>query len=304
MRRRWRLILAVALAITGCDRVVDSDATPSGGLAVEDAPAAFHDAYCDRTAECCSPFTVPSVAQCMSDIDQRIGVMKVLAEDDGLVYDPECWADAIARLDAQGCDTPSAPEEDDGECRPPCKPWHGDQQVGEYCTLYDVDITNCAKGLACAMPFCEQGSCKEVCLDPCARAALGERCLDVQCDEGLVCDVLEDECVRAPEIGEPCVWGSGCGEGAMCDDAIDECVPAAPPEDDDEDEPDEDLEPPYAPCNAYWQCQSGSCPNGFCAELPGRGDACSDICAEGLECDAMTSKCIEPNPLICDAAPV
>jgi hypothetical protein len=294
MRLRYGLTLAWALAAAACDRVVDGDAASNEGLAVEDAPAAFHEDYCARLTKCCSPFEVPSVAECMLGIDQQIAAMQVIAENDGLVYDPTCWAETLEHLEAQACDPPSTSENDD-ECRPPCKAWHGEQQIGEYCTIYEVDVTDCANGLACTMPFCEQGDCKEVCLDPCARAALGERCLDVQCHDGLLCDVLEDECVPTPEIGEPCVWGSGCGEGAMCDDESDECVPADTPE---------EMGQPGAPCNSYRQCASGSCPAGFCAELPGRGEPCSEICAEGLECDPATSKCADPGPAICDAAPL
>ncbi len=294
--------IALVLALVGCDRVVDGEVTPVGGLAIEDAPMAFYDSYCARLADCCSPFDVPSVSQCMLSIDQQIAAMQAIADNDGLVYDPTCWPARIEELDAAGCGAPPIEEEGD-DCRPPCTAFHGDQQVGEYCTLYDVAVTDCAAGLECAMPFCEQGGCKEVCRDPCARSALGERCLDVQCEDGLLCDVLEDECVPAPDIGEPCVWGSGCGEGAMCDDVNDTCVPAEPADDDSDDEPEEDLQPPGAPCNAYWQCQSGDCPNGFCADLPGRGEPCSSACAGGLECDADTATCTDPDPGICEASP-
>lgn len=295
--------LIVMFALVGCDRVVDGDAVPAGGLAIEDAPAAFHESWCARVAECCSPFEVPSVAECSLSIDDQITAMKEIADERGLVYDPACWAARIDELDALGCEAPPT-EDDDDECRPACMPWHGDRQVGEYCMVYDVaGLTDCAPGLACAMPYCEQGDCKEVCLDPCARSALGDPCLDVQCEAGLLCDVIENECVPAPAIGEPCVWGSGCGEGAMCDEDVDECVPTEPTSDDGDGDDDPELQPPGAPCNAYWQCQSGDCPNGFCAALPGSGEACSLGCADGLECDDETAVCTDPDPGICEMAP-
>jgi len=150
----------------------------------------------------------------------------------------------------------------------------------------------CIQGLACQNSP-DYGSA--TCVEP---AAADEDCRDRPCAEGLSCDVMLDECVPTPAIGEPCVWGSGCGEGAMCDDATNTCVAGADAEDPDA------LGPPGTPCNSWRQCRSGSCPAGFCAALPGPGEPCSLGCADGFECSMDTFTCVEPAPSICTADPL
>lgn len=289
MSRTLAFTLAIAAA-TSCGPEREPE---TSGVALEDAAELFGEAFCEPRAECCSPFEVPSVAECESTMEQTVTAVRDVAEAEELTYDPSCWAATVEHLRERGCEADPAPDE--AECRAPCWPFHGGQQLGEYCTVYEVNVTDCAQGLECAPPFCEGGNCKEVCRDPCARSELGERCLDVPCERGLSCDVLLDECVPTPEIGEPCVWGSGCGEGAMCDDATDECVPGV--------EPDE-LGAPGTPCNSYLQCESGSCPAGYCAEHPERGEPCTGRCADGLECSATTSTCVDPSPSICTDDPL
>jgi hypothetical protein len=285
--------VAWMLVAIGCsvDRGLESS-----GLALEDAPDAFATEYCERRADCCSPFDVPSVAMCALTTEQSMTTMLALADANDLTYDPSCWGATMELLREDDCEAQLQPALD--ECRPRCSPWHGDQQVGEYCTVYELNVTDCAPGLVCVLPYCESGDCKEVCRDPCARAELGERCLNVPCDDGMLCAVLDDECVPTPAIGEPCVWGSGCGDGAMCDDASDTCIEGVEPG---------ELGAPGTPCNSWMQCESGSCPAGFCADHPDPpdlGEPCTDSCTDGLECSATTSTCEEPGRSICTADPL
>jgi hypothetical protein len=224
----------------------------------------------------------------------HLAAMRASAVNNGLVYDPSCWGATIEVLRRDECDARF--DEDDDDCAAPCRPWHGQREIDEYCSYDEFGLTDCAQGLVCAPKFCEEGDCPSVCHDPCARSQAGERCRDVPCADGLACDVEEDTCVTAPALGEPCVSGGGCGEGRRCDDATDTCVSGS------EEEPQGAL--PGEPCTGHSQCLSGMCPAGYCTALPGEGEPCTNACEEGLVCDDATSLCGPPPSALCTDDPL
>lgn len=284
-------LLASLLGVTSCDRIVDD----GGGIALDDAAPVFFTEFCTRQTDCCSPFEIPAMGECQTNVRTQIERMTEIAEDEELTYDPTCWLAEVEHLRDRDCGSEPI---DDG-CTPPCRPWYGHQEVGDYCSTYDFALSNCGPGLVCAPSVCPASDCPLVCHDPCARAELGEPCLDVPCEVGLVCDVVGDACVRAPEIGERCLPGSVCGEGAMCDPDTNACVPAVA------DAPGDAPGAPGAPCNAYWQCESASCPAGYCADgLPGEGEECTGRCSSELVCDATTGRCGAAGPAVCTDDPL
>lgn len=181
-------------------------------------------------------------------------------------FDQDC-ADRLARaLSETSCDR-LIPE---FACESYCKLYYGTRFEGEPCD----DSSDCAQGLICLAAECR---------DPCKlqTAGEGERCEFAVCDDGLQCIQLEDgdgsdgpaTCVR-PGGGEfcgdqTCVSGQWCDNGPMgsvCRAAVG----------------------PGAACSGHRQCTTKYCPAGFCEELPGEGEPCTEqgSCRDGAICVA------------------
>jgi hypothetical protein len=123
---------------------------------------------------------------------------------------------------------------------------------GDYCKIYygtRFEFQPCSDETQCAQGLvCSNFECR----DPCTVQTVGEgeSCESATCAPGL-------ECVSGDDIPPTCLPtddGGGLGVGA--------------------------------PCMGHSECASGSCPAGFCADLPGAGEPCSDsgTCRDDLTC--------------------
>ena len=131
-------------------------------------------------------------------------------EDPAVPLPPGCLADGCP--DGEYChDSPASPE-------PVCLPYLTE---GDACIVEDVDFVESFECDPAAL-YCAQdtGLCTALPLE-------GESCQEAQrCSSGLLCDVTNNTCVVAPEVGQPCV-NDTCGEGALCNFELNTCV--APP---------------------------------------------------------------------------
>lgn len=178
-------------------------------------------------------------------------------------FDQDC-ADRLAEaLSAASCDR-LIPEFD---CEDYCKLYYGTRFEGDPCD----DERDCAQGLICRFDECR---------DPCKlqTASEGESCDFAVCDSGLLCVVVESSegrgpatCVR-PDGGDQC-GDQTCNTQQWCDNGPmgSMCRP---------------LVGTGGACMGHQQCTTSYCPAGFCEELPGEGEPCSQqgSCRDGGIC--------------------
>lgn len=250
------------LAVVAC-----GDGKSHDPVAEDDLVPEIADVVCDLQVQCeCEPMRTAEA--CHSALAQLLMMYVVPAMEAGLSYDASCGGESVGIYRDVGC---GAIEDvfDEDQCRP-CKLYYGTKGVGQACSQLDDQIyDDCAQGLLCD---------GEICADPCDRkgegepcighaceagltcvitengagqtsactrpAKLGQSCVDVWCEDDLVCDEM-GKCAVAPKIGEPCT--SVCADGAWCDYA--------------------DLEAPVCraakgegePCTVSEECRSGLC---------------------------------------------
>jgi hypothetical protein len=143
---------------------------------------------------------------------------------------------------------------------------------GDYCKLYygsRFEFQPCGDESECAQGLvCFNSECR----DPCTVQTVGEgeSCETAVCAPGL-------ECFSDDEVPPTCLpdgGGGGLGVGE--------------------------------PCMGHSECASGSCPAGFCAELPGAGEPCTEDggCRDDLTClpsEAIADGVCTAVPPICNA---
>ncbi|MBC8072114.1 MAG: hypothetical protein IAG13_27585 [Deltaproteobacteria bacterium] len=266
----------------------DGEFVPST-VAFDDIEEHFDRAYCERMFECqCEQGRwFESVGACEQSVRDQAEQLRAVPQGDGISYDPACVGARVDALDALGCATELDPAADD--CASRCPIFHGERGVDEACSL---DATNqysdCAAGLSCNIQECDYDpvtgaeTCTGSCTDPCAPQP-GGGC--GTCDQDSYCDWNIEECVPLPRVGDSCSNSGRCFGDAFCD-ASAVCVAQV------------EL---GGPCSGHRQCESGYCPAGSCAALPGRGDSCAgtNACADALACDFETQICVEADALIC-----
>jgi hypothetical protein len=155
-------------------------------------------------------------------------------------------------------------------CSDYCNIYYGTRFEGQPCDA----SRDCAQGLVC----------RGECVDPCKLESVGEgeSCEFAQCDAGLNCvetDTNDDgqlppTCVRPDGGGgQPC-GEETCSSASWCDTSD----PSAPR--------CRARGGTGAECTGHSQCTTFYCPAGFCADLPGDGEPCSDEgdCRPGTLC--------------------
>ncbi len=208
---------------------------------------------CAQLFSCgCAEYEFADADQCAQVQAVQYAGLEASAEAAGLTIDLACLQQENIYLELACKKQSDFPEDGPSEdaCNY-CNLVHGAVAAGQPCVDYG-DINDCAQGLFCL---------DSVCVDPCAKAKLGESCRDFfgDCEDGLFCDFDSGLCAQPAGLGEDC-------EDSPCDEGL-KCVFGefdAPP---------------------------------LCKAPVGAGQPCSggDECAEGLGCDFDTGTC-EPLP--------
>ena len=164
-------------------------------------------------------------------------------------------------------------ELDELDCAPP--PEDYGEECERPCFLYHGDVH---EGRLCHTP--EGGAYSD-----CSKRLV---CSVDNCTAGFGCT---GTCVDPCMDSTPSACGS-CEDDELCDEGSGMCVPLPLP----------DL---GEPCTGHSQCQSGFCPAGYCAVVPGQGESCatSKICAQGTKCDELTMICVPGDALVCTLPP-
>jgi hypothetical protein len=111
--------------------------------------------------------------------------------------------------------------------------------------------SDCYPGLACMSGRCALTAA-------CRAGERGDPCMDsVQCKRELTCNTAERRCVESPRHGDGCSVDLLCAPGDQCRPTKDlqgvcEASPSLADEGDD--------------CSAFWECKSGFCADGKCAQ--------------------------------------
>lgn len=289
---RRRVILVFVGWLSACHE--------DGGISdipLDRALAEFERAYCQRMAECPCEFGryFSDRASCEEYMGNRLASPQAAATELGLRYDGRCYAELVAALDDLGCDR-TRPEDPTDGCVAPCKPFVGDRGLGDSCRVSENDYTtdDCAAGLRCDRLCNEAGTCLDVCVEHCANT---DSACARPCGEDEFCNYDTRACEALPREGQRCPQGV-CGRDLFCvaPDPTSDRVCTAPGAEGE-------------PCRGHAFCESGYCPAGRCAPLPGLGESCAGTftCAPGLTCQAgdggATTVCVEGDPAICDAGP-
>jgi hypothetical protein len=241
---------------------------------------------CDRMFACDCPNGrfYQSEGQCEDVTGTLADQLRGTADMQGLTWDPTCLGGVLDPIEDAGCGS-SFDLGDIDECAPPCHYLHGSAGSGQACEIYDPFVSDCDQGLECIAGFCAE-PCSD---DPSdMRGDVGESC-DNGCKDGLFCG-FDSVCESLPKLGQNCDFGQ-CEAGLFCEAA----------------DPDDPMTPLVckAPvgqgeaCRGHQQCESGFCPAGFCAELPGEGDSCRGtfVCGPGLDC--IEDVCVPGAPAVC-----
>jgi hypothetical protein len=283
---RWT-VLGGALACGLCAAACDSDDEGTTQVPIESAVEAIADHFCARQFACdCLDTRFETEADCETAAQQIVDRIQTDGERLGYDYHPECigeWLDLVADY---GCSPPRAVDPP-RTCERTCYMYTGDADLNEPCEYsYSGSVSPCATGLEC-----NGASCQDPCEDWEAThfAAAGDSCLERSCDEELFCNENQ-VCQALPVAGEPCFNGA-CASNATCDQS----------------DPDPmlwtctDLVVLGDPCSGHGQCDSGYCPAGFCAPLPGRGESCegTSVCGPNLDCHEDV--CVPAEAAVCDA---
>jgi hypothetical protein len=285
MRRaaRIRLYLTVAL-VSACSAKGEGEA-----VSQNDAPEEVSTQLCAQ-ADSCGCFDgqgMTNVEQCQTQVRANWEETVAMGQAAGLTYDGNCVGAALDDYAALGCLTELDVIEDDDSvfgCGG-CKLFHGDTPEGEPCTA-DETLSGvgdeCAQGLRCIGQRCST---------PCNRAGAGESCLEMDCEDGLVCvydnsggnevaacavgaaegescadrfcgDGLvcseQQTCLPLPTAGEPCVSGQCDFVDSYCEESTDGMGPGTCVA----------LKPGGEPCSLPAECQSFECEGGSCSAEP------------------------------------
>jgi hypothetical protein len=178
-------------------------------------------------------------------------------------FDQDCADRIAAAIAATSCDR-LIPE---FACADYCKIYYGTRFEGQPCD----DSRDCAQGLVCL----------DECRDPCKLQTVGEGevCEFARCEPGLECVVDVDGDENRPPT---CVQDAA---NTVCNDQI--CPPTSWCDTGDPDGPRcRERVGTGAACSGHTQCTTLYCPAGFCEELPGDGQPCSDNgdCRDGVLC--------------------
>ncbi|RMG94345.1 MAG: hypothetical protein D6705_16515 [Deltaproteobacteria bacterium] len=265
-----------------------------GSLNEEDAPGRTAQVMCDIYFECAcadhqDPDRFTSREHCEAEWEASVQMDLDEAEANGLVYDGECAASTLSRLESLGCETDPLEVFADLAEQSPCKVFYGERQAGQSCTTYaDLGSDDCAQGLQCnGNGVCEAFETIPGPGDPC------ETEFTTFCAGDAVCIDLGEgpHCEPWPRAGETCLGQPDlCAPGLSCDQNTKTCGPA-PGE-------GEACAPDILPQN---QCAEGlGCEAGTCQPLPGGGEPCIASCADGFTCEGGT--CVEATPYTCNVA--
>jgi len=240
-------------------------------------------------------FSVPTLPEALAMCDALDGQLAAGAACDSNV---ECAKGLSCALDAACpgvCVVP--PPKDDLPQGAACEP--------EICVPAQEHCSECALGLECVNQLCVKTPAVG---DPC-QGLLG-------CGNALWCDGATGQCAPKAAAGEPCSdfrqVAPDCAAGLWCDDP-----PASPMQSGTCREPALDGQPcrsdancvaPFSclpvpgasvvdpgacgakranglGCNSFDDCKSGRCDmTNVCVPLPALGEACVDVCADGLVC--------------------
>lgn len=179
---------------------------------------------------------------------------------------------------------------------------------GHYCNWQtNTCVAQADEGESCSQQDCRSDLYCDYTTETCAPyAAEGQTCANRPCQDELWCGDT-GVCVAAPEVGDPCLYGSLCSEDSACDFTTNVCT-ALPTEGQPcvfgSCAPDtwcstSAMDPTGIctgllandeRCSGHRQCQSAYCPNGFCWARPSEGESClgTNLCAEGLVCNGLT----------------
>ena len=264
---------------------------------------------CAQLFSCgCAEYGFADAAQCETVYAVQFAGLEASAEAAGLTVDLACLQQQDIYLELackKQSDFPEGPLEEE-ECNY-CNPVHGTVAVGQPCIDYG-DINDCSQGLFCL---------DNVCVDPCAKAKLGESCRDFfgACEDALFCDSpsglcaqpagLGQGCEEAPCAeglkcmfggfddpplckapagpGQPCPGGNECTEGLVCNFDTTTCEP---------------------PAGAGESCDFSDCMDGLycsydpdtgtgtCGPPPKVGEPCQGVCEEGAYCPFDNPVCV------------
>lgn len=262
-----KLVLLLLLLAPAC--AGDDDPGEAGG------PADFEE-ECAGLLSCGCDVGFADASACAEAFADDWAWIAEFTAEAGLVADLSCFK-STRPYTTFGCETPDEYDagRDPAACTY-CQHGYGTRALGEACTGHVDGISECAQGLRCV------GEPEPTCIDPCARAGVGESCEFTGCADGLVCD-HPFICVAPGKEGEPCA-----GLEDRCEDGL-VCVP----EDGRRCRAPAGLGDPCAsiPCGEGLDCDSGT---GLCAEPAAAGESCAFLeCAAGLYC-ALGQVCEPP----------
>jgi len=264
---------------------------------------------CAQVFSCgCAEYEFADAAQCEQVYAVQYAGLEASAEAAGLTVDLTCLQEDIYLELAckTASDFPDEGPPEEAECSH-CNLVHGDVAAGQPCIDYG-DINDCAQGLFCL---------DNVCIDPCAKAKLGESCADFfgTCEDKLFCDYgtglcaepagLGQDCAEGPcaeglkcvfgdfdeppvckapvGAGQPCSGGDACAEDLNCNFDTGTCEPLSGA--------GESCD--FSDCAGELFCNydpdSGE---STCGAAPGVGEACQGPCAEGAVCLFDTQVCV------------
>ncbi len=206
--------LVVLLCAGACGGSSSSD-DGAAGLALDDVPQAYAEAFCEIAARC-NPYVKALVPteNCESYFLNVISNQgfddTVDAVDDGRAkYDGKQMQHCVDTIKARSCDELSAPDPESCDLAAV-----GSVQRGDACTT-DVE---CAGDSICQFADSCPGTCT-------AKLNAGDSCSgDDQCKDGLVCSDDTGRCVAPAEEGEDCEGGVApvCTDNLFCIGANDD----------------------------------------------------------------------------------
>lgn len=214
---RAAIVVGLAVMMTGCP-FDEEDGDPNNYVIVTDIAKAYKQAYCTYAARC---GLFPDAAACngaalnSSVVTIGLDVNEVDAVYEGrAIYNGSNVKRCFDALAAQTCDR----SDRDGrvlgtlvECRDILR---GTLDADEACTIDAECVSqNCSggsTGTTCAMGVCIGSTPPSYAL-----GTLGQPC-SPYCDEGLYCDLANDQCQPLKTAGFPCQSNDECAYGLLC----------------------------------------------------------------------------------------
>lgn len=246
-----------------------------GSVAIEDAPALFHEEYCSYLARC---GLVPDEASCLDlndNISLHIDASLIAAVHAGKVkYDGSIIGRCYRSIGAISCDRTAESGRSLGgeECFGGLS---GTVDEGGPCAIDEE-----CKSAMCDVPACPDACCQGTCMGPPEPALprhLGESCMAIgECASGSYCDTSATKtCVALEPADATCVSTTECAYGLGC---------AGTPR----------------TCRVLPELGE-ACPDGLCREDGAYCNA-SKVCAKvGLPGDACASRTDCSALYVCDA---